>query len=144
MNINFYQTDEIIHKSIASILSKILEDNKRALIFCQNQELLNQINDGLWSFSKTKFIPHGKIDDEVESQKQPILLTSKLENNNNSDYLIMLEKADDEFIKKFEKSFYFFNDNNLKESKDLWRYYKNKSADLKFYKREKDKWVFVA
>jgi DNA polymerase IIIc chi subunit len=141
MQINFYQTDGILHKSIAPILTKILEEEKRALIFCTNQELLKQLDDGLWSFSKTRFIPHGTKDDEVKADKQPILLSQTQENLNNSSYLIMLDKADDDFIKKFDKVFYFFGSDNLKQSKDLWRYYKEKSAKLNFYKREQDKWI---
>ena len=143
MHINFYQTNDILHKSIAPILMKILEEKKRALIFCPNDELLKQIDDGLWSFSKTKFIPHGTNQDKIKQENQPILISKTAENNNNSNYLIMLEKVEDDFVSKFEKVFYFFGDHNLQESKNLWRDYKAKSANLNFYKKDKDKWVFV-
>ena len=143
MQINFYQTDDLFHRAIAPILTKILEEKKRALIFCQNAELLNQINEGLWSFSKTKFIPHGTKEDEVLPEQQPVLLTSELENLNKANYLIMLDQANDEFAENFEKVFYFFNNDSLKKSKDLWRYYKAKSATINFYKKEQDKWVAV-
>lgn len=143
MQINFYQTNDILHKSIAPILLKILEEKKRALIFCTNAELLEQIDAGLWSFSKTKFVPHGTKNDEFKEEDQPILITADPENKNNSDYLIILDKAEDDFIKSFEKTFYFFGEHNLKESKKLWKEYKEKAANLNFYKKEKDKWVFV-
>ncbi len=141
MNINFYQTNDILHKSITPILIKILEEKKQALIFCQDLELLGQIDDGLWSFSKTKFIPHGKENDNIKANQQPIFLSNNQENLNNANYLITFSKVEDEFIQKFEKTFYFFNDNSLKASKELWRYYKEKSATLNFYKKEQDKWV---
>ena len=141
MQINFYQTNDLIHKSIAPILTKILEDGKRALIFSKNQELLNQIDEGLWSFSKTKFIPHGLAQEEIPPLKQPILLTKEPKNLNAANYLIMLDKTDDDFVADFEKVFYFFGDQNLAPAKDLWRYYKSKSATLNFYKKEQDKWV---
>lgn len=141
MQINFYQTEDLIHKAIAPILTKILEEKKRALIFCQNQDLINQIDDGLWSFSKTKFIPHGTENDDIKAQDQPIFLSSKQQNQNQSSYLIMLDKIDDDFGKNFEKIFYFFNNDSLAKSKEMWRYYKSKNFTLNFYKKENDKWV---
>jgi len=143
MHINFYQTNDILHKSIAPILMRILEEKKRALIFCKNEELIRQIDDGLWSFSKTKFIPHGTLEDKIKAENQPVFISNQEENSNNSSYLIMLDQAEDDFIRKFEKSFYFFGDQNLQESKNLWRYYKSKSANLNFYKKDQDKWICI-
>lgn len=141
MKINFYQTNDLLHKSIAPILLKILEENKRALIFAQEKDLLQQIDDGLWSFSKTKFIPHGTINDDVKPEDQPVFLHDSAKNLNDADYLIMLDKLEDKFLDNFEKIFYFFNDDSLAKAKDLWRYYKSKDFELNFYKKEGTKWV---
>lgn len=143
MQINFYQTDDLLHKAIAPILMKILEEKKRAVIYCPDAKLLNQIDEGLWSFSKTKFIPHGSKNDDIDPKLQPVLLTVSEENLNQADYLIMFDKISDDFGKKFEKVFYFFNNDSLQKSKELWRHYKSQTATLNFYKKEQDKWVAV-
>ncbi len=144
MKINFYQTSDILHKNIAPILIKILEEKKKALILFKDEELLNQVDSGLWSFSKTKFLPHGKDGDNIKITDQPILLSQKEENDNNSSYLILFHQANDNFIANFEKIFYFFDEENKKESQKLWRYYKNLDAELNFFKKEADKWIKIA
>lgn len=143
MYINFYHCNDILHKSIASVLLKILEENKKALIYCNNQDLINQIDDGLWSFSKTKFIPHGQKKDDIDIKKQLVFLHNDEENLNNADYLIFLNKVSDDFAKKFDKIFYFFNDLNKEESRSLWKYYKEKNAVLNFYKKEDKNWLKI-
>jgi DNA polymerase IIIc chi subunit len=140
MEVNFYQTDDIIHKAMAPLLQKILEDKKKVLIYSKNSDLLKQIDDGLWSFSKTKFLPHSTKFEKSDPLKNPIFLTDDEANENKAEFLIMLDKADDDFAKKFTKIFHFFDNNNLSEAKKLWIYYKQKSANLNFYKKLDGKW----
>lgn len=141
MEINFYQIDDVLYKSIAGLLVKIIEDKKKALIYSTNLDLINQINEGLWSFSKTKFLPHASFNDNQNPERQPIFITNQEENSNKANFLIMLEKTDDNFLNNFEKIFYFFDDSNLKESKQLWRYYKKQNINLNFFKKIDGKWI---
>lgn len=143
MEINFYQTDDIIHKSMVPLLQKILEDNKKVLIYSKNSELLKQIDEGLWSFSKTKFLPHSTKFEKLDPIKNPIFLTDEELNENNAEFLIMLDKVSDDFAKKFTKIFHFFDNNSLSEAKKLWVHYKQKSANLNFYKKLDGKWSKV-
>ena len=116
------------------------EQKKKALIYSQNLDLLKQIDDGLWNFSKTKFLPHAGDWEDVEVQRQPILLTNKEENQNQAEFLIKLDQASDDFVKSFEKTFYFFGNANLQEARKLWVYYKGKTQDLDFYKQQDGRW----
>jgi DNA polymerase-3 subunit chi len=143
MEINFYQIDEPAHKAMAPLLQKILEDKKKILIFSKNPVLLKQIDDGLWSFSKTKFLPHSTKADKNDPLKQPIFLIENEENPNQADFLIMLEQVSDEFSAQFTKIFYFFDDASLSDAKKAWSYYKKKSAILNFYKKADGKWLKV-
>ena len=54
MEINFYQVDDIAYKAMAPLLIKVLEEDKKAFILCQNQDQMQEIDNGLWQFSKTK------------------------------------------------------------------------------------------
>ncbi|MFT6332730.1 MAG: DNA polymerase IIIc chi subunit [Lentimonas sp.] len=141
--INFYQIDDIIYKSIAPILTKILQDDKKAFIFCQNEKQLEEIDNGLWNFSKTKFIPHCTKNDKLNLEEQPILISNDQENLNRANYLIKLNEASEEFLVGFEKIFYFFGDGNLGEARKLWKSYKDKSYELNFYKKEGASWKKV-
>jgi DNA polymerase IIIc chi subunit len=143
MEINFYQLENIDYKAIAAILLKIREEKKRTLIYCKNSEILKQIDDGLWSFSKTKFLPHATKLEKVSPKDQPTFLTDEENNENDAEFLIMLDPTSDEFLKKFEKIFYFFGNSNLEKARELYREYKKKSLSLNFYKKDADKWVKV-
>ena len=102
--INFYEVDDGVVKSMAPLLLKILDEKKRALIFANSQNYLQEIDNALWSYGRSKFIPHALIfDNDFEAKEQPILLTNKLQNTNKADYLIFLDEPDDlNFYQKFK------------------------------------------
>ena len=81
--INFYQCDETLSRSIAPLLLKVLEEDKKALIFSSDQVRIKEIDDGLWVYGKNKFIPHITIfDKDFVLKRQPILISDKEENSN--------------------------------------------------------------
>ena len=132
--INFYEVDEGIVKAMAPILLKILDEKKNAFIFIKNLEKIKEIDASLWSYGRSKFIPHVTIfDKDFESEKQPILISNEEKNLNNADYLIFLDEPNQDFLKEFSRSFYFFeNSPNCPNIK----------AD-NFYKKDKGKWTKV-
>ncbi len=130
--INFYQVDEAIGKSIAPLLLKILGEKKKVLIFCREQNLIQEIDGALWNYGRNKFIPHASIfDKEFEPKRQPVLLTNKEENLNSSDYLVFLDEPSKAFISGFSRIFYFFE-----EGKNL-----AKIKPTNSYKKDAGKWV---
>ena len=130
--INFYQTDEAVAKSVAPLLLKVLEEKKKALVFCANQIQVKEIDAGLWTYGRSTFIPHiTDSDKDFELKRQPIFITDKEENLNDADYLIFLAEPSKAFVSGFKRVFYFFEEGK-------------KSAKLKptnFYKKECGKWV---
>jgi DNA polymerase IIIc chi subunit len=143
MEINFYQVDDIIYKFMAPLLIKVLDEDKKALIYCQDEKQVEEIDGGLWQFSKTKFIPHGTKTTKLEPVKQPIFITDQLINANQAEYLIMLDEAEEKFLNEFGKIFYFFSSGNVADARKLWAKYKKQSFVLNFYKKEDGAWVKV-
>ncbi|MFT5704035.1 MAG: DNA polymerase-3 subunit chi [Rickettsiales bacterium] len=143
MEINFYQVDDIIYKSIAPLLGKVLDENKKALIYCQDEAQKVEIDNGLWSFSKTKFVPHSTSADKLDHSTQPIFITSSEENPNKAEYLIMLTETGEEMLKQFDKIFYFFGSGEVKDARRLWTKYKKQSASLNFYRKNNGAWEKV-
>jgi len=130
--INFYQVDETIIKSLAPLLLKVLEEKKKALIFCANQKQIAEIDASLWSYGRSKFIPHITIyDKDFVMERQPILITDKEENTNKADYLVFLDEPSEAFISSFSRVFYFYE-----EGKNT-----AKSKPKNSYKKLDGKWV---
>ena len=140
--INFYQVDETISKSLAPLLIKILDENKKAFIFCNNANQIKEIDTSLWSYGRNKFIPHITIfDQEFDLERQPILISNKTENANKADYLIFLNEVEESFISKFSRVFYFFEEGNLSTAKNIAKKLKIIATKFNSYKKEDGKWV---
>ena len=91
--INFYEVDEGVVKAMGPILLKILDEKKRAIIFIKNLDKIKEIDASLWSYGRSKFIPHVTIfDKDFESAEQPILISNEEKNLNNAHYLIFLDE----------------------------------------------------
>ncbi len=137
LEITFYQVDETIIKSLAPLLLKILDEKKKVLIFCNNDNQIKEIDNSLWSYGRNKFIPHVTIfDRDFQMQRQPILISNQEENSNKADYLVFLDQPSENFVNSFQRSFYFFEENNLKTAKKISQTIKPSNC----YKKINSKW----
>ena len=145
MEINFYQCDESITKSIAPLMLKILEENKKALIFASDLARISEIDSGLWSYGKNKFIPHITISDkDFIFERQPILISNKEENSNKADYLILVEEASEAFLSNFSRVFYFYDSLTSEAAKKAEKKYRALAKKFNSYKKSEGKWVKAA
>lgn len=142
MEINFYQCDESLVKSIAPLMLRILEENKKALIFSRDAAQTKEIDDGLWSYGKNKFIPHVLISDKnFVMERQPILISNKDENANKADYLVLSEEVSPNFLSNFSRIFYFYDVLNIDNAKKAAANYKKVASKFNSYKKEDGKWI---
>ena len=146
--INFYQIDDIITKSLAPLLLKVLEENKKALVFCKDKVKIKEIDDGLWVFGKTKFIPHVTIfEKDIEQisdwKRQPIVISDEEVNKNSASYLVLTCDCTVDFVKNFERSFYFYD---VDEFANVKNFVKNFDDEFKInsYKKYDGKWQVVS
>jgi DNA polymerase IIIc chi subunit len=130
--INFYQVDESIIKAMAPLLIKVLDEKKKALVFCGSEILVKEMDASLWSYGRNKFIPHITVfDADFEMLRQPILITNKEENLNKADYLVFLDQPSEAFISSFSRVFHFYEPGKLT----------TKLKPTNSYKKQDGKWV---
>lgn len=140
--INFYQCDEQISRSIAPLMLKVIEEKKKVLILAANQTQVKEIDDVLWSYGKNKFIPHITAADKgFDFKRQPIVISEKEENINDADYLVLTKEVSQEFLSKFSRVFYFYDQLNVDEVKNVMQKYKKIAAKFESYKKQDGKWV---
>ena len=139
--INFYQIDDVITKSLAPLLIKITDEKKKALVYCVDAAKFKEIDDSLWSYGKYKFIAHATLADkdlaEVGLARQPIFLINREENINEADYLVLVSEASEAFISKFARVFYFYETQDIVAVKKFAKQFKKVNA----YKKVDAKWV---
>ncbi|MBU6338651.1 MAG: DNA polymerase III subunit chi [Rickettsiales bacterium] len=144
MEVSFYQCDEALAKSIAPLLLKILDENKKALIVTTSQMEVKEIDAALWSFGKNKFIPHiTDSDKDFDFKRQPIIITDKEDNFNGADYIVLTKEVSSNFLRNFSRVFYFYDVLNVAVAKVLAGKYKNIASKIQSYGKKDGKWVKI-
>jgi len=140
--INFYQVDEELTKAVAPLMLKILEEKKKCLLLSNSLEI-KTLDTSLWSYGKYKFIPHITSEDkDFDFLRQPIFLTQEEKNFNQATYLAVVnQNFSEDFANQFERIFYFFNQENIQETKNIFLKLKNKTSKINSYKKQDGKWV---
>lgn len=145
MEISFYHlTSTPIEKATPALLDKAYEGKMRALLLCANDEK-QKFDDALWTFHPRKFLPHGTDESEIDPKRQPILISDKLENLNDSTVLAIVNGEKIEDFGKFTKVLDIFDGNYaeiLEAARSRWKEYKEKDFKLRYwFQDDKGKWV---
>jgi len=64
-----------IAKGLAKLIETIWLKSNKLLIYSSNKELLQRMDEILWTYEQLSFLPHVFQDDEIAS-KTPVVLTS--------------------------------------------------------------------
>lgn len=143
MEASFYHlTSSPLKKALPSLLEKAYENNMRSLVIC-NAENIKQLDDDLWTFSPTKFLPHGTEKPEI----QPVFITDKITDknaNNGRQVLAITNGAEYDGSQSFEKLLDMFDGNSdeqLNAARKRWKLYKDAGYTLRYWKQdEKGAW----
>ncbi|MDX1924273.1 MAG: DNA polymerase III subunit chi [Rickettsiaceae bacterium] len=91
--INFYEvTNDNFEKVVCSLIEKCYKTGINTLVHTEDEGMQEILNKMLWTFSQKSFIPHGSILDE-RIEDQPVLISHKTENFNQSKLLVMVAGA---------------------------------------------------
>jgi DNA polymerase-3 subunit chi len=100
--IRFYHLEQRrIDQALPPLLEHALEEGRRVLVRASSDEMVAALNERLWTYDESSFLPHGAAGDG-DPMTQPIFLTSELENPNAATMLVKLsgaaaKEADDAF-----------------------------------------------
>ena len=80
MDISFYHlTNLSLEKSLPKLIEKMLKSHLKILIYANNDELLQNLDNLLWSYSTRSFIPHATYHDK-HHLKQPVIISNNISN----------------------------------------------------------------
>jgi DNA polymerase IIIc chi subunit len=107
---NFYCVDSDSATFLYNFLGQLLSRfKKKILLYSTSAEKLKKLDDFLWKAGgRTGFLPHSIYPGSMEHQThEKLLLTSRRQNFNRADYLIISSFVDDKnFLKNFHQIFY--------------------------------------
>ena len=75
---------------LTSLIEKSLDNNWNSVVLFDSIERMEEINDLLWSYKDTSFLPHGSENDE-NSKFHRVYLTCKEENPNDSKVIFSID-----------------------------------------------------
>jgi len=136
--IAFYHLTTLpLERALPRLLEKILQVKKRAIILCTSEDRLNYLNGALWTLGKLSFIPHGSAKEGYE-EDQPIWLTTKDENPNGAQFLILTEGAEAPTLSTYERCLDLFDGNDeeaIAQARKRWTSYKNQGYTVTYWKQ---------
>jgi DNA polymerase III subunit chi len=91
--IRFYHLEQRrIDQALPPLLERALEEGRRVLVRASSDEMVAALNERLWTYDESSFLPHGAAGDG-DPMTQPIFLTSGLANPNAATMLVQLSGA---------------------------------------------------
>jgi DNA polymerase-3 subunit chi len=138
--IRFYHLEQRrIDQALPPLLERALEEGRRVLVRASSDEMVAALNERLWTYDESSFLPHGAAGDG-DPMTQPIFLTSELENPNSATMLVKLSGAEGEAEDAFDLVVLLFDGRDeaaLADARGEWRRLKDQGRTISYW-RESD------
>jgi DNA polymerase-3 subunit chi len=130
MEVAFYQlTTTSLEKTLPKLLEKAYAAGQKVIVLIDSEERLGLLNSVLWTYSTNAFLPHGcAADDPITHSRQPIWLTTKIENPNQASVLVATAGQVIDSKLGFNRCIDIFDGNVpeiLKEAQNRYRQYQD-------------------
>ena len=138
--IRFYHLEQRrIDQALPPLLEHAREEGRRVLVRASSDEMVAALNERLWTYDESSFLPHGAAGDG-DPMTQPIFLTSELENPNAATMLVKLSGAEGEADDAFDLVILMFDGRDeaaLAHARGEWRRLKDQGRTISYW-RESD------
>lgn len=123
---------------LPKLLERILADGGRALVVAQDEALLKRLDDHLWRYDPSSFLPHGVAGGSADAE-QPVLLSAGTEAANGARFLLVADGRWPEGADGFERVFFLFDESCIADARQQWR---QLEGDKHYWKQdERGKWL---
>jgi DNA polymerase-3 subunit chi len=141
----FYQTmkGELL-SSISSLVEKIYEKGMSVFIHGHDEALIDSLDEHLWTYNPTTFLPHARLDGETDNDHSILLGTKYGSQPTFSIYLsISAQSWPDE--NGFLRMMFLFDEADLAHkdwARVQWKQFQKTDYSLQFWKQsESGKWI---
>lgn len=125
-----------LEAALAPLLEKCLQRGWRALVRGGAEARLDALDQTLWTYRDESFLPHGRAGRDDPS-RQPILLTSALDNPNAAQALFLIDGAEPGEISGFERACLLFDGRDepaLNQARARWKEAKAAGVDASYWR----------
>ncbi len=137
----FYHLERgALDTSLPPLLEKVLERGWRALVRSADPVALGELDKHLWTNRPDSFLPHG-LSDEPRAAKQPVLLTTRAENENTAQIVILVHGAKPPALDGVERCVTMFDDDNpdaLAQARERWKQARADGGPVSYWRQDAD------
>ena len=122
---------------LPDLLEKTLARGWRALIRATSSERVEQLDSLLWTFRDDSFLPHG-VDGEPLADRQPILVTGRVENPNSASALFLVDGAEAGDLSDFERCVLIFDGGDeaaVRAARESWGRLKKEGRPVTYWRQ---------
>jgi DNA polymerase III subunit chi len=139
--VRFYHLEQRrVDQALPPLLERALEEGRRILVRASSDEMVAALNERLWTYDDSSFLPHGAAGDG-DPMDQPIFLTGEVENRNAATTLVRLSGAEvgaaDDAFDLVVLLFDGRDEAALAQARGEWRRLKDEGRALSYW-RESD------
>jgi DNA polymerase III subunit chi len=130
-----------VDQALPALLERAYDEGRRVVVRASSQEMVEALNNRLWTYDDASFLPHGAAGDG-DPMTEPIFLTAKVENPNAATVLVLLSGAetspDDEVFDQVVRLFDGRDEEALAEARREWKRLKDEGRSLSYWREGED------
>lgn len=134
----FYHLERTsLDQALPELLEKTLARGWRALVRSTARDRVEHLDGWLWSYRDDSFLPHGQ-DGEPMAERQPILITTTLDNANRADALFLIDDAEPGSLEGFARCVLLFDGRDeaaVAAARKRWSGFKATGAQVSYWRQ---------
>lgn len=122
---------------LPELLEKTLQRGWKALVRTSQPERIEHLDGFLWSWRDDSFLPHGTADEPM-AERQPVLLTTGLDNPNGAQALFLIDGAEAGDLTPHERCIILFDGRDeaaLTAARKSWKQFKKDERSVSYWKQ---------
>lgn len=126
-----------LEQVLPELLERTLQRGWKALVRTGQPERIEHLDGWLWSWRDDSFLPHGTADEPM-ADRQPVLLTTALDNPNAAEALFLVDGAEPGDLTPHERCILIFDgrdDAALKAARGRWKTFKDAGLPVSYWKQ---------
>ena len=126
-----------LERALPKLLEKALERGHRAIVLAGSPERVEDLNNVLWTYEDSSWLPHGSSGDG-QAEEQPVFLTTEDENPNGADVLVAVDGCTPALAEGFTRIIDMFDGRDetmVAAARQRWRGYLDQGFDLTYWQQ---------
>ncbi|MGD1956920.1 MAG: DNA polymerase III subunit chi [Sphingomonadales bacterium] len=136
--VSFYHLErQGVEAALPKLLEKVLAAELKVVVFLDDQALLKTLDDALWTYNPSSFLPHG-TEETPHPDLQPVYLTTARDVPNEAQVVVLINAAKAPDLEAFERCLYMFDGREepiLTEARKDWTAMKTAGHDVTYWQQ---------